>query len=67
MMQVSLEFGGLLGRSWVDFVAKLGGKLDPSWYQNLENWGPKTMSKKMIEKQDRDKSRQIATNPPAGP
>ena len=46
MMQVGLVFGPLLARIWVDFGAKLGGKLDPSWHQNLENWGPKTMSKK---------------------
>ena len=46
MMQVGLGFGALLERFLVDFGAKLGGKLDPSWHQNLENWGPKTMSKK---------------------
>ena len=46
MMQDGLGFGSLLARIWVDLAAKLGGKLDPSWHQNLENWGPKTMSKK---------------------
>ena len=30
-MQVDLEFGPLLGRILVDFGAKLGGKLEPSW------------------------------------
>ena len=34
IMQVGLEFGPLLGRISVDFGAKLGGKLDPSWHQN---------------------------------
>ena len=34
MMQVGLEFGPLLGRFLVDFGAKLGGKLEPSWHQN---------------------------------
>ena len=33
-MQVGLECGALLGRFWVDFGAKLGSKLDPSWHQN---------------------------------
>ena len=50
IMQVGLDFGALLGRFWVDLVPKLGGKLDPSWYQNLKNWGPKTMSKKSSKK-----------------
>ena len=36
MMQVGLVFGPLLARIWVDFGAKLGGKLDPSWHQNPE-------------------------------
>ena len=31
MMQVGLAFGTLLERIWVDFMAKLGGKLEPSW------------------------------------
>ena len=46
MMQVGLAFGTLLGRFWVDFGSKLGGKLGPSWHQNAKNEGPKTMSKK---------------------
>ena len=46
MMQVGLDFAALFGRFWVDLGAKLGGKLEPSWYQNLKNRGPKTMSKK---------------------
>ena len=44
-MQVGLEFGTLLGWFLVDFESKLGGKLRPSWHQNHENYGPKTMSK----------------------
>ena len=48
-MQVDLEFRPLLGRILVDFGTKLGGKLDPSWYQNPEKRGPKTMSKKWIK------------------
>ena len=31
MMQVGLAFGALLARILVDFGAKLGGKLEPSW------------------------------------
>ena len=31
LMQVSLAFGALLARILVDFAAKLGGKLEPSW------------------------------------
>ena len=46
MMQVGLGFGALLGRFLVDFEANLVGKLEPSWEQNRENEGPKTMSKK---------------------
>ena len=46
MMDVGLGFGALLGRFLVDFEAKLGGKLGPSWHQNPKNEGPKTMSKK---------------------
>ena len=30
-MQVGLAFGTLLERILVDFMAKLGGKLEPSW------------------------------------
>ena len=50
MMQVGLEFGALLGRFLVDFGAKLGGKLDRSWHQNLKKLGPKTMLTKMAQK-----------------
>ena len=50
MMQVGLVFEPLLARIWVDFGAKLGGKLDPSCHQNLKNWAPKTMSKKSSKK-----------------
>ena len=46
MMQVGLEFGALLDRFLVDFGAKLGGKLGPSWHQHPEKRGPKTMLKK---------------------
>ena len=45
MMQVGLGFGTLFGRFLLDFGTKLAGKLEPSWDQNRENWGPKTMSK----------------------
>ena len=31
VMQVGLAFGTLLERILVDFMAKLGGKLEPSW------------------------------------
>ena len=31
VMQVGMAFGTLLERILVDFVAKLGGKLEPSW------------------------------------
>ena len=34
----------------MDFSSKLGGKLGPSWHQNLENKDPKTMSKKELKK-----------------
>ena len=46
MMQVGLGFGALLEGFLVDLGAKLGGKLGPSWHQNPEKRGPKTMSKK---------------------
>ena len=50
MMQVGLVFRPLLARIWVDLAAKLEGKLDPSWYQNLKNEVPKTISKKSSKK-----------------
>ena len=42
--------GRLLERFWVDFGSKLGGKLGPSWHENLKNGGPKTMSKNELKK-----------------
>ena len=45
--EVKMNFEGLLDRFWADFRPKLGGKLGPSWHQNLKKSGPKTMSKKM--------------------
>ena len=44
-MQFWMQLGRLLGRFLVDFGSNLGGKLEPSWHQNLKNGGPKTMSK----------------------
>ena len=44
-MDVGLGFGWLLDRFLVDFGTKLGGKLEPSWHQNLIKWDTKTMSK----------------------
>ena len=44
-MQVGMDFGWLLDRSWSDFGPKLGGKMGPSWHPNLKNGGLKTMSK----------------------
>ena len=49
MMQVGLVFGALLGRFLVDFGAKLGGKLDPSWLQNRSNIDQRTMLKKSLK------------------
>ena len=40
-----MHLGWLLERFWVDFGAKLGVELEPSWHQNLRKWGTKTMSK----------------------
>ena len=51
MMQVGLEFGTLLGRILVEFGAKLGGKLDPSWHQNPEKF-EKMGYWKIIQKMD---------------
>ena len=44
-MQVGFEFGALLGRIWVDFGTELGGKLEPSWHQNLKKWDTEKSSK----------------------
>ena len=49
LMQVGLEFRPLLGQILVDFGAKLGGYLDPSWHLNPAKRGPKTMSKKWFK------------------
>ena len=49
-MRFWIDFGWLLDRFWSDFGPKLGGKLGPSWHQNLKNGGPKTMSKKVRQK-----------------
>ena len=38
-----------LDRFWSDFGPKLGGKMGPSWHQNLKNGGPKTMSKNELQ------------------
>ena len=35
-MQVKIDFGWLLDRFLVDFDAQVGGKLGPSWHQNLK-------------------------------
>ena len=50
IMQVGLEFGPLLGRFLVDFGTKLGGKLDPSWFQIDEK-----SIKKQCQQNDRKK------------
>ena len=44
-MDVGMDLGRLLDRFLVDFGTKLGGKLRPSWHQNLKNEGSKMMSK----------------------
>ena len=49
-MRFWIDFGWLLDRFWSDFGPKLGGKMGPSWHQNLKNGGPKTMSKKELKK-----------------
>ena len=49
-MRFWMDLGGLLERFWVDFGPKLGGKLGPSWHQNLKNEGSKMMSKNMMKK-----------------
>ena len=45
-MEVGIDFGWLLDGFLMDFGAKLGVKLGPSWHQNRRKWGTKTMSKK---------------------
>ena len=49
-MQFQMDLGGLLERFGEDFGFNLGGKLGPSWHQDLTNGGPKTMSKKVKQK-----------------
>ena len=49
-MQFQMDLGGLLERFGEDFGSNLGGKLGPSWHQDLTNGGPKTMSKKVKQK-----------------
>ena len=44
-MDVGMDIGRLLGRFLVDYGTILGGKLAPSWHQNLKKEGTKTMSK----------------------
>ena len=43
MMQVGLGCEALLGRFLVDFGAKLGAKLEPSWHQNPKKLDTKTI------------------------
>ena len=40
-----MALGPILGRFW----DQVGGKMKPSWHQNLKNRGPKTMSRNMHE------------------
>ena len=40
MMHVGFDFVALLGPIWVDFGARLAAKLDPSWHQSQDTWGP---------------------------
>ena len=49
-MQVGMDFGWLLERSWGDLGPKLGAKLGPSWDENLKNGGSKTMSRNVLYK-----------------
>ena len=44
-MEVGMDFGWLLDRFLMDFGAKLGVKLGPSWHQDRRKWGTKMMSK----------------------
>ena len=52
-MRFWMDLGGLWERFWMDFFPKFGGKLGPSWHQNLKNDGTKTMSKKHVGKMSR--------------
>ena len=44
-MQVKIDFGWLLDRFLVDFGTQVGGKLGPSWHQNLKKSDAKMISK----------------------
>ena len=66
MMQDALEFGPLLGRILVDFGVKLGGKLDPSWFQNPEKKGAKRMSKKCHKNSSKKSTQGVERNPSLG-
>ena len=44
-MDVGMDVGRLLDRFLIDFGTVLGGKLAPSWHQNLKKEDTKTMSK----------------------
>ena len=46
-MRFGIDLGWLLDRFLIDLGPKLGGKMEPSWDQNLKNGGPKTMSTNM--------------------
>ena len=46
-MRCGIDLGWLLDRFFIDLGPKLGGKMEPSWDQNLKNGGPKTMSTNM--------------------
>ena len=50
-----MDLGRLLEGFWMDLASKLGGKLGPSWHQNLKHEGPKMMSKKVMNKNSCDK------------
>ena len=47
-MRFWMDLERLLEGFWMDFGPKLGGKLGPSWHQNLKNEGTKTMSKNVL-------------------
>ena len=66
MKQSGSDFGALLARFWLDFGAKLGGKLDPSWCQTLTQGGPKTMSKRYLKQGAGTNTRRIMEKGPRG-
>ena len=63
-MQVGMAFGWLLDRFSMDFGAKLGVKLGPSWHQNRRKWGAKTMSKNHQKSGDAVVRKWYAGGPP---